>query len=131
MTGEPTVYLMTELLQLRGVVEAPAEQVAAVLLDVRPGGRSPFASSTMTVTTDAAARSVTLQSEWWYRSVTSVEPDPRGAKVIQRIFDVAPDHGWAVRFASRGPLNAAPAAFAAQLDALGLSLNCTAWMVED
>jgi hypothetical protein len=34
---------MTELLELRGVVEAGSDAVADVLLDVRPGGRSPLA----------------------------------------------------------------------------------------
>jgi hypothetical protein len=34
---------MTELLALYAVVEAPPDRVAEVLLDVRPGGRSPLA----------------------------------------------------------------------------------------
>ena len=35
---------MTELLELHAVVEAPPDRVADVLLDVRPGGRSPLAA---------------------------------------------------------------------------------------
>src|SRR3712207_4378297 len=99
---------MTELLALRGVVEAAPDAVAEVLLDVRPGGRSPLAvtgaaepvdgdefavdrdGSTITVTVDRAARTVTQQGEWWYRGVTCVEPDPRGALVVHRIFNIAP-----------------------------------------
>ena len=42
---------------------------------------------------------------------------------MYRIFNVAPGHGWAVRMVSRGPLNAAPAAFAARLAALGRELG--------
>jgi len=137
---------MTQLLELHGVVAAPPDAVADVLLDVRPGGRSPFAvvgtiesadgdelvvtlnGSRMTVTVDRAARSVVLQGEWWYRGVTTVRPDPRGAQVVHQIFDVAAGRGWAVRFVSRGPLAAAPAAFAAHLDHLGRQLNCAAWV---
>jgi hypothetical protein len=139
---------MTELLELRGVVEAPPDAVAEVLLDVRPGGRSPLAAtgsiesedgnefvvtvdgSRMTVTVDGAARSVSWQGEWWYRGVTAVEPDPRGAQVVHRIFNVAQGHGWAVRFVSRGPLNAAPEAFIRHLEELGRALHCPAWLIE-
>ena len=129
---------MSELLELRAVVEADPDAVAGVLLDVCPGGRSPLAAdgtieetdvgdefvvvkdgSRLSVTVDRAARSVSLQGEWWYRGVTTVEPDPRGSRVVHRIFDVASGHGWAVRFVSRGPLNAAPAEFAAQIRRLG------------
>src|SRR3954470_22510034 len=106
---------MTELLALRGVVEATPDKVADVLLDARPGGRSPLAAtgsarpargdeftvslegSTITVTLDRGARSITQQGEWWYRGVTSVEPDARGSLVLYRIFNVAPGHRWAVR----------------------------------
>ena len=137
---------MTELLELRGVVEATPEAVAAILLDVRPGGRSPIAAtgvadpvdgdrfvvtdngSKITVTVDRAARSVTQQGEWWYRGVTAVEPDRRGTVVVHRILNVAPRHRWAVRFVSRGPLAAAPAAFAGHLARLGEQLHCAAWV---
>ena len=137
------------MLELRGVVEAAPDAVADVLLDVRPGGRSPLAragtlleedgdefvlsldGSRMTVTVDRHARIVVQQGEWWYRGVTSVRPDPRGAQVVHQIFNVATGHGWAVRFVSRGPLTAAPATFAAQITALGAELHCAAWVLED
>ncbi|MEU8661458.1 hypothetical protein [Actinoplanes philippinensis] len=140
---------MTELLELRGVVEASPDVVAAVLLDVGPGGRSPLAvsgvvekgdgddlvvileGSRMTVTVDQAARSVALQGEWWYRGVTSVEPDPRGSVVIHRIYNVAPGHRWAVRMIARGPVNAAPTAFATNLEQLSRQLGVAAWVVTD
>jgi hypothetical protein len=136
---------MTELLELRGVVEAAPDEVAGVLLDARPGGRSPLAAtgsavpargdeftvvlegSTITVTLDRAARSIAQQGEWWYRGVTSVEPDERGSLVLYRIFNVAPGHRWAVRFVSRGPLAAAPTAFAKLLGGLGEQLDCAAY----
>jgi hypothetical protein len=140
---------MTELLELRGVVAASPDVVAAVLLDVGPGGRSPLTvtgaiehgdgdefvviveGSRMTVTVDHAARSVALQGEWWYRGVTSVEPDSRGSVVIHRIHNVAPGHRWAVRMVARGPLNAAPAAFATHLEQLSRELGVAAWVVTD
>jgi hypothetical protein len=140
---------MTEVLALRGVVEAAPDAVAEVLLDVRPGGRSPLAvtgpaepadgdeftverdGSTITVTVDRAARTVTQQGEWWYRGVTAVQPDPRGALVVHRILDIAPGHRWAVRFVSRGPLLAAPAEFAAHLERLGALLDRPAWVLDD
>jgi hypothetical protein len=136
---------MTELLELRGVVEAAPDEVAGVLLDARPGGRSPLAAtgsavpsrgdeftvvlegSTITVTLDRAGRSVTQQGEWWYRGVTGVEPHDRGSLVRYRIFNVAPGHRWAVRFVSRGPLAAAPTAFAKVLGGLGEQLDCAAY----
>jgi hypothetical protein len=136
---------MEELLELRGVVEAPPGAVAGVLLDVRPGGRSPLAAtgaaepprgdvftvtrdgSRLTVAVDREAQSVTVQGEWWYQGTTAVLADDRGALVVHRIFNVAPGHGWAVRFVSRGPLNAAPAEFAAQLAQLGSELGVEAY----
>ncbi|AGL21074.1 hypothetical protein [Actinoplanes sp. N902-109] len=139
---------MTELLELRGVVEAPPDEVATVLLDARPGGRSPIAAtgavkpkqgdrftvvrdgSTLTVTIDRAARSLTQQGEWWYCSVTSIEPEPRGSLVIHRILNVAQGNRWAVRFVSRGPLNAAPTSFAKLLGGLGEQLDCAAYPLD-
>ena len=139
---------MTELLELRAVVEAAPDAVAEVLLDVRPGGRSPIVTSgeldtdegddfvvvrdgsRITVTVDRAGRSVTQQGEWWFRSVTSVEPDPLGSRVVHRIFNVAPGHGWAVRFAARGPLAAAPGKFAAAVRALAARLGVTGYVVD-
>jgi hypothetical protein len=139
---------MTELLELRGVVEAAPDTVADILLDVRPGGRSPLAAegsadpldgdefavmqdgSRISFTVDRAGRSVTQQGEWWYRGVTQVEPDPRGSVVVHRIFNIAPGHRWAVGFVSRGPLNAAPASFSEQLHSIARQLGATAWVVD-
>jgi hypothetical protein len=139
---------MTELLELRGVVEAAPDAVADILLDVRPGGRSPLATTgevdspdgdefavtqedaKISVTVERTLRSVTMQGEWWYRGVTEVQPDPRGSLVVHRIFNVAPGHRWAVRFVSRGPLAAAPGEFAGHIAELGRRLQTAAWVVE-
>ena len=135
---------MTELLRLQAVVAESPDRVAGLLLDVRPGGRSPLAvtgaleddhgdefavqqdGSRLTVTVDRAGRSVTVQGEWWYRGVTRVEPDQLGARVVHQIFDIAPGHRWAVRFVSRGPLNAAPAEFAERIATIGRELGVPA-----
>ena len=141
---------MSELVELHGVIEAPPDRVAEVLLDVRPGGRSPIAArgevaeadpgddfvvvqdgSRLTVSVDRAQRTVALQGEWWYRGVTSVEPDPRGSRLVHRIFNVAQGHGWAVRFVARGPVNSAPRTFAEMVHGLGELLGVAAWVVDD
>jgi hypothetical protein len=139
---------MTELLALHAIVEAAPETVAAVLLDVRPGGRSPLVAtgpiepdtdvgddfvvvlpgSRLTVRIDRVARSVTQQGEWWYRGVTSVDPDPRGSRLTHRIFNVAEGRRWAVRWVAGGPLRAAPASFAAHLEHFARELGVPAWM---
>jgi hypothetical protein len=139
---------MTQLLALSAVVEAAPDTVAALLLDVHPGGRSPIAArgetdeddgdqfvvfrdgSRLTVTVDRAARSVAQEGEWWFRSVTSVEPDPRGSRLLHRIFNVAQGHGWAVRFVARGPLTAAPDRFADVVHRLGEELGVAAWVLD-
>jgi hypothetical protein len=138
---------MTQLLELRGVVEAPPDAVAGLLLDVRPGGRSPIAAggeaedddgdrfvvvrdgSRLTVTVDRAAREVAEQSEWWFRSTTAVQADPRGSLVVHRIFNVADGNGRAIRFLARGPVNAAPHRFAEALRCLGEQLGVAAWLL--
>ncbi|MEV6843411.1 hypothetical protein [Actinoplanes sp. NPDC051411] len=139
---------MTQLLELRGVVEASPDTVAGLLLDVRPGGRSPMAArgetedddgdrfvvvrdgSRLTVTVDRAAREVAEQGEWWYRSTTTVEADPRGSQVVHRVFNVAEGRGWAVRWVSRGPLNAAPRRFAEVVHQAGEELGVAAWVLD-
>ena len=139
---------MTQLLELRAVVEAPPDAVAGLLLDVRPGGRSPIAAtgepaeddgdrfvvvrdgSPLTVTVDRAAREVAEQGEWWYRATTAVEADPRGSQVVHRIFNVAEGNGWAIRFLSRGPLNAAPARFAEAVRRVGEELGVVARVLD-
>jgi hypothetical protein len=141
---------MTELLALHAVVQAPPDRVAEILLDVRPGGVSPLTAtgvveqvtdagdefvliedgSRLTVAVDRAARSVSVQGEWWFRGVTSVEPDADGSRVVYRIFNVADGHGWAVRFVARGPLNAAPGAFSESIRRLGERLGVPARVVD-
>ena len=97
--------------------------------ELRPPAWSPSRSGSRSG--DRARRSVALQGEWWYRGVTSVEPDPRGSRVVHRIFNVAQGHGWAVRFVARGPLNSAPRTFAEMVHGLGELLGVAAWVVDE
>ena len=106
---------MTELLALYAVVEAPPERVADLLLDVLPGGRSPMAARGVVEETGAGDDFVVVQG---------------GSRVVHRVFNVASGHGWAVRFASRGPLNAAPASFAETVRELGERLGVAARVVD-
>jgi len=128
---------MTELLALYAVVEAPPERVAEVVLELAgvEGEGDTFevvkGGSRMTVTVDRGRREVAMQGEWWYRGVTSVEPDPLGSRVIHRIFNVAEGNGWAVRFVARGPLNAAPRSFAETVRRIGEQLGVPARVVDD
>jgi hypothetical protein len=125
---------MTQLLELRAVVEAPPDAVAGVVLDAQPGGRSPFAAdddgSDLTIEVNHAAREVIQQSEWWFRATTTVEPDPRGSQVVHRIFNVAEGNAWAIRFLARAPLNAAPHHFAEAIHRLGEQLGAAAWVLD-
>src|SRR5690349_23422406 len=140
---------MSELLELHAVIEAAPDEVAKILLDVRPGGRSPIATggevaesdpgdefvvvqdgSRMTVSVDRARRSVALQGEWWYRGVTSVEPDPRGSRLVHRTFNVAPGHRWAARFVARGPVHSSARAFAETGERRGAALGVAAAAVD-
>src|SRR4051812_49384099 len=148
MGSEPrrgTNERMTQLLVLRAVVEASPDVVADLLLDVRPGGRSPIAvrgtveetdtgddfvvlheGSRISVDVDRSARVVAHQGEWWYRGEYAVEPDPRGSVVVFRILNVAGTARWAARFVYRGPVAAAPAKFAVQIESLADGLGVRA-----
>jgi len=101
------------LLVLRGTVPAPVDAVADVLFDTGPGGRSPVRAGEpgVTVTADPAAHMLAVQGGWWYRAEITLEPDPDGCLVTQRILDVADRLRWGVRFVARKPLARAPAAF--------------------
>jgi len=85
------------LKELQGVVEAPIERVAPVVLvaPVAPG---------VTVAVDHAAGMLSVQGGWWYRGETTVRPHPRGTLVTYRILDIAPQGRWATWLVSRRPL---------------------------
>jgi hypothetical protein len=109
------------LLTLEGVVEAPVDRVADVVLVGSSAGHTEI---------DRAARMIAVWGDWWFRSETVLEPDGAGrTRVTQRIFDIAEKGRWAVRFVAREPLRAAPAAFDARLAEVGGRLGCRAYRV--
>ncbi|MEV4159175.1 hypothetical protein [Nonomuraea dietziae] len=68
--------------EVSGVVEAPVEDVERELRRALGG-------------------ELTHQGGWWYRGEWSVEPHPRGAMVVHRVYNVAAWMRWAVPLANR------------------------------
>ena len=114
---------MRLLKELQGVVEAPIERVAPVVLvaPVAPG---------VTVAVDHAAGMLSVQGGWWYRGETTVRPHPSGTLVTYRILDIAPQGRWATWLVSRRPLRDAPAVFAASLAHAGRRLGVSASVLD-
>lgn len=113
---------MRLLKALQGVVEAPVERVAPLVL-VAP--KAPG----VTAGVDHADGTVWVQGGWWYRGETSIRPHPRGTLVTYRILDIAPQGRWATWFVSRGPLRDAPAVFASSLAEAGRRLGVPAYVL--
>jgi hypothetical protein len=113
--------------RVAGLVEAPFEQVRALVLDVRPGpvgggnaivlgGRPDLVLDggpdhfTGTVRGIAAVsvdlvpdeHLVRVQGQWRFRGQTRVEPHPAGARVVREGFDIATRARWAVPFVRFG-----------------------------
>jgi hypothetical protein len=124
MTSRPRL-----LRTLRGVAEAPVDRVAEVLMDIGPGGRSPLIPPGIQVTirVDTAARTVSVQGDWWYRGDVVLTARDNGCLITQQIFNVAQTMPWAVRFVARKPLAASPQAFEAMLRVLGERLDCATY----
>ncbi|WP_202638773.1 hypothetical protein [Bailinhaonella thermotolerans] len=136
--------------EVSGVVAAPVEEVAALLLDVRPGAAGPgnaevlaglgasytvtggpdrftaAGPSRVTVEVDRAARTVAVQGGWWYRGEYALTAVPGGTRVSHRVRNVASRARWAVPLANRffaGFEAATRAAFAALLTRVGDRLS--------
>ncbi|MBG0823930.1 hypothetical protein HS048_24740 [Planomonospora sp. ID91781] len=93
--------------EVTGIVEAPPtavfDDLAGALL---PGGTRtgrftvedlPGHTSTVEVT----GHTISVQGGWWYRGEWSVEPHPRGALLVHRVFNVAQRMRWGVPLANR------------------------------
>lgn len=140
----------TLLMTLRGVVAAPIDAVASLILDAGPGGRSPIipagriattggggddqytvtveqAGSRVTIEIDRNARTASIRGEWWYRADISLAPHEEGCLVTQQIFNIAERQRWAAGFVARKPLRASPDAFAGLLQTVGKALGCRAY----
>jgi hypothetical protein len=136
------------LATLHAVVEAPVDSVVGLLLNTRPDSRSPLVPAGRvdwvpsanggytaslgdagTVVVNPAARTASVRGRWWYRADITVTPHPAGCLLTQQIFNIAEKMRWGVRFVSRQPLAASPAAFDALLHTIGERLGCRAYPV--
>jgi hypothetical protein len=111
------------LKELQGVVEAPPEQVAPIVL------AAPAAPG-VTVAVDPAAGTLSVQGGWWYRGETTVRTHPRGTLVTYRILDIARQGRWATWLVSWRPLRDAPAVFAGGLATTGRRLGVAAYVLD-
>ena len=140
------------LATLRGLVEAPLEIVAEVLLDVGPDGRSPIrppgrisqidssdgiyraifdqAGSRVAVRVDSIAHTASIQGMWWYRANFTLTSNNGNCLVTQRIFNVAERLRWGVRFVARKPLAESRESFAAVLSAVQERLGCETYLLD-
>ncbi|MFF5209831.1 hypothetical protein [Streptosporangium sp. NPDC000396] len=111
------------LYEVTGVIEAPVDQVAELLLTVRPGPIGPrnlwlldgshqavlsggperftahFGAHTMTV--ERGGDFVAMQGGWWYRGEYFVTPHPQGTRLVHRVLNVAQRGRWSVPLANR------------------------------
>jgi hypothetical membrane protein len=116
----------TLIVEIAGVVEAPVDHVARLILQARPpngyGG---------TAEVDHAHRTAAFQGGWWYRGEYSLEPHPQGTRIVHRVYNVAQRGRWAVPLANKffiGFRNQTRAGFATQLAAHSATLTCPAYL---
>ncbi|GAA2417901.1 hypothetical protein GCM10010404_90590 [Nonomuraea africana] len=90
------------IIEAAGGIEAPVAHVWNALADeLLPGGRrtgrftvEDFPGHTSTV--EVAGHTISFQGGWWYRGEWSVEPHPKGALLVHRVFNVAQWARWGV-----------------------------------
>jgi hypothetical protein len=128
-----------------GVVEAPVEKVWPLLMDSFStigvdrkaveaySGPQPYVTylgkpgnGKITIEVDKVRHSIATQGEWWYRGVHTVEPHPRGSRVIYCVYNIAPGMGWWIAQLVQGRENAArmKGQLQSMLDAIGKQLSC-------
>jgi hypothetical protein len=136
-----------------GVVEAPVDEVWAALLAVGPvaalvdtsavarAGASEVLRTTVGqpgagrthLEIDPRQHRIALQGDWWYRGVHTVEPHPRGSRVVYRVYNIAPGVGrWAAQLV-QGPQHARTmqAQHRELLQTLGARLGCAAVLLAE
>ncbi|WP_436760897.1 hypothetical protein [Streptosporangium sp. V21-05] len=128
---------MTErkpITEVAGIVEAPVTAVFDDLADaLLPGGRrtgrftvEDFPGHISTV--EVVGHTISFQGGWWYRGEWSVEPHPRGALLVHRVFNVARWMRWGVPLANRffiGFASRTRQGFAESLVQTGQRLGCS------
>ncbi|MGH3319356.1 MAG: hypothetical protein ACRDN9_04095 [Streptosporangiaceae bacterium] len=143
------------MLEVSGVVEAPLEDVAEMVLSVGPGrvgsdnawllGGGPYAAATLTggpdrfiatadghsvtVEIDRGSRTFALQGGWWYRGEYTLEPGSHGTRLTHRVYNVATRLRFGVPLANRffvGFEESVRRGFEELLVRTGERLGCTA-----
>jgi hypothetical protein len=141
--------------ELVGVVEAPLDRVAELVLAVRPGSPATgqaggletatggsvtggprhftvdYGSHVVLIDVDRDRRAITFQGGWWYRGEYQLLPDPAGTRVVHRVYNVAQRWRWGVALANRffiGYEATTLAGFKAGLARLAQQLDCQAYV---
>jgi hypothetical protein len=138
----------TLLCEAEGVIEAPVERVAALLLRVRPGPVGPgncflladyggtltggperftLAAPGHSMTVEVGPGRLAVQGGWWYRGEYHLTPDPRGTRLVYRVHNVAERMRWGVPLANRFFIGLRPSvrqAVAGLLGRVGAELGC-------
>ncbi|MEU4536938.1 hypothetical protein AB0G15_18925 [Streptosporangium sp. NPDC023825] len=123
--------------EVAGIVEAPVDVVFDDLADaLLPEGRRAgrFTVEDLpghTSTVEVVGHTISFQGGWWYRGEWSVEPHPRGALLVHRVFNVARSMRWGVSPANRffiGFADRTRQGFAESLVRTGRRLDCPARM---
>ncbi|MGW5263033.1 hypothetical protein ACWEQG_18825 [Microbispora sp. NPDC004025] len=136
------------LCEVRGVVEAPVDRVAGLILRVRPGqvgrhncfllaehggtltggpDRFVLAAPGHAMTVEVGPDRLDVQGGWWYRGEYRLAPDPAGTLLVHQVRNVAERLRWGVplangffrRFGAR-----TRDGFAVLLDRVGAELDC-------
>jgi hypothetical membrane protein len=113
------------IVEIAGVVEAPVDQVARLVLDPLPHN-----GYSGTTEVDHANWTTSRQGGWWYRGEYHLEPHDKGTRIVHRVYNVAQRGRWAVPLANKffiGFQDRTRAGFADQLAAYGAKLACTAY----
>ncbi|MEV0820028.1 hypothetical protein [Nonomuraea rubra] len=140
------------LMKLEGVVEAPVDQVAGLLLDVRPGGRSPLAlgdgaeeiacdesrltirgrhhGDILTLVADRSHHLLTIRSGWWYHAEITMSRHEADTLVTLCLYNAASRPlRWLARLAARKLLATRDEQFMAQMAELGRRLGCSGYSI--
>jgi hypothetical protein len=118
--------MKTLILEIAGVVEAPVDRVAQLVLDARPHN-----GYSGTAEVDHVNRTVAIQGGWWYRGEYTLEPHDKGTRIVHRVYNVAQRGRWAVPLANKffiGFRDRTRTGLADQLAAYGATLECAAYL---
>ncbi len=144
------------LCTVNAVVEAPCGVVAALLTAVSAGpvgadngffladgpdsemrlrgGPNEFRAAIagdhdgIRVEVDRAQAMLAVEGQWWFRAECRVLPHPRGARVIQQVFNIATSGRWMVPMVARGVEGKQRMSMQRLLDRISAHLGCPAYV---